>query len=220
MELLGGPLNKFIPSMDNYQIACNAHSIASALSHLHRHGTSYGLLSIHDIMVTKSGEVKLGSFSFNNTRTNLETTVDNAFGLHRRLNFSTFRYCNASFVGYNYSLNNSARQQNDVHALGEIILEMCTKRMPFEKSSDDSMLTSIQAGEHEPIPSDCPPRLASLVKLCREPSTTAEQVEKMAEEVFSAYDRFDKAFAEASPSPIEVQFIPQDLKSVIKRYLV
>ncbi len=58
-------------------------------------------------------------------------------------------------------------QKSDVFSMGITMWEMATRRIPYEKASSRSMIPFWMAqNKREEIPTDCPPKIAHLIKWC------------------------------------------------------
>ena len=141
-----------------------------ALNHIHKKKIIHRDLKSGNIFLTKSGLVKLGDFGiskgFKNTWEKARTKVGTPYYLSPEI------------------INSKPYDaKSDIWALGVLIYEMMTFKMPFNATSLPALSLKILRGIYQPPPSYYSKDLINLVKLCLnlEPKKrpTAEKILKM-----------------------------------------
>jgi sterile alpha motif and leucine zipper-containing kinase AZK len=65
-----------------------------------------------------------------------------------------------------FSLHPVYSAQSDIYALGMVLWEMVTRRVPYQDAIDMQIHASVKEGEREELPADCLPAIASLISAC------------------------------------------------------
>ncbi len=66
-----------------------------------------------------------------------------------------------------FKRGNSCTQKSDVYSLGITLWELAAYKRPFDDAKNDAIAKDwIEKGQREPIPSDCPPKLAKAITWC------------------------------------------------------
>jgi len=108
---------------DNEEVLGVAIQIASALSHAHKNGIIHRDIKPQNIMVTKSGIVKVTDFGIaRNAESQTTTTSSNSMG---SVHYFSPEQARGKYVDF----------RSDIYALGIIMFEMATGTLPFDGES-------------------------------------------------------------------------------------
>ena len=113
--------------------------ICLGLKHVHDRKIVHRDLKSQNIFLKKTGEVKLGDFGIAKVMTH---TRD-----HARSIVGTPYYLSPEIV-----LNQPYSFKSDIWALGVLLYEMCTLRLPFQATSIHGLAVAITRGKYAPLP--------------------------------------------------------------------
>lgn len=113
--------------------------ICLGLKHVHDRKIVHRDLKSQNVFLKKTGEVKLGDFGIAKVMTH---TRD-----HARSVVGTPYYLSPEIV-----LNQPYSFKSDIWALGVLLYEMCTLRLPFQATSIHGLAVAITKGKYSPLP--------------------------------------------------------------------
>jgi tetratricopeptide (TPR) repeat protein len=60
-------------------------------------------------------------------------------------------------------------EKSDIYSYGMVLWEMASRKIPFQDAADVNLIPGwVKEGEREPIPADCPAKIAHLIRFCWE----------------------------------------------------
>lgn len=130
-------------------------AVASGLAEAHQHRLLHGDIKPSQVVVTKSGEVKLvgvGELAF------LSRSADGASVGGT-----------PSYMAPELWAGSSASVRTDLYALGAVLYELCAGHPPHRESAVSALRQAVQSGPAPPLRSvapQLPPRLAAVIDRC------------------------------------------------------
>eukprot|EP01116_Phalansterium_solitarium_P025293 TRINITY_DN9590_c0_g2_i1.p1 TRINITY_DN9590_c0_g2~~TRINITY_DN9590_c0_g2_i1.p1 ORF type:complete len:976 (+),score=404.90 TRINITY_DN9590_c0_g2_i1:228-3155(+) len=172
--------------------------VARGMNYLHsmRPPIMHRDLKTDNLLVDDSWQVKLADFG-------LAKTQAAGSGGWARTNCGTVGYAAPEVLQ-----NRPYTDKADVYSFGVVMWEVLTRDIPYrEHVNTMAVIRSIDRGETLPIPADCPPRYADLMRACwdlepsRRPSfrDVLQQLEPILDEAYAAEDA-DNSAAPTVPS--------------------
>ena len=124
--------------------------ICLAVKHIHDRKIVHRDLKAQNIFLQKTGIVKIGDFGIAKVMTHTKE--------HARSIVGTPNYLSPEIVQ-----NQPYSYKSDVWALGVLLYEMCTLRLPFQALSIHSLAVMIMKGEYSPLPEGLSKEIRALV---------------------------------------------------------
>lgn len=142
MEFVDGPTLKEVirqraPLPPNEAINL-AVQICEALDHAHEHGIIHRDVKPHNILLTKSGRVKVTDFG-------IARSVDQGTVTHDRSIIGSVHYLSPE-----QARGSALTAATDIYSLGVVLYEMLTGRVPFE--GENAITVALQQIQQEPAP--------------------------------------------------------------------
>jgi eukaryotic-like serine/threonine-protein kinase len=167
MELVEGkPLNELIvpgglPPETALRLAIQ---IAGALAHAHEHGVVHGDLKGHNVVVTRTGDVKLLDFGLARTpdRASLESMTRPLAAGHTGAAMAGTLPFMAPETLRGAALSPAA----DVWAFGVLLHEMVAGVRPFTGETSYELAAAIMSGVARPLPASVQPTIAAVIACC------------------------------------------------------
>lgn len=140
-------------------IAYLAHELGQALAYAHESGVVHRDISPSNVLVSRSGEIKLTDFGIARARD--RTRMTEAGLIKGKI----------PYMAPEYAQGEEANAQTDLFSLGVTLYEAAALRRPFRGKNSVSLLQALQAGERPPLRSlvELPEDLADAIEACLAP---------------------------------------------------
>lgn len=140
-------------------IAYLAHELGQALAYAHESGVVHRDISPSNVLVSRSGEIKLTDFGIARARD--RTRMTEAGLIKGKI----------PYMAPEYAQGAEANAQTDLFSLGVTLYEAAALRRPFRGKNSVSLLEALQAGERPPLRSlvELPADLADAIEGCLAP---------------------------------------------------
>jgi len=138
--------------------------IADALAHAHERGVVHRDLKSSNVMVTPEGLVKLLDFGLARRRRELRT--EEATQTRSPLTEAGTVIGTVYYMAPEVLERGRADARSDIWALGVVLYEMATGRLPFEGKTPIAVSTAILREPPAPLPKRVPARLRDVIQRC------------------------------------------------------
>jgi serine/threonine protein kinase/Tol biopolymer transport system component len=172
--------------------------IAHALDHAHAHGVVHRDLKSGNVMVTADGHVKVLDFGIatlvpgrghgSALTSNDGITVQGVAG--------TLPYMAPEVLR-----SEGAGTATDIWALGVVLYEMTTGRLPFDRDRPADLLASILRDPPARLPGECPPPLADVIARCLSKDPTGRPSASEAARALEPFSEAPKPSAQPRSRP-------------------
>ncbi|KAA3659087.1 MAG: tetratricopeptide repeat protein [Calditrichaeota bacterium] len=158
MEYIDGEELTNLAKVENLRkVEDYAKQIASGLQAAHEKGIVHRDIKSGNIMITKTGQVKIMDFG-------LAKAIDDKYSA-----FDDSTVGTASYMSPEQAQGDEVDQRSDLWAFGVVLYEMLSGEMPFRGDYEQALIYSIINEEPEPlsdIDADIPPQLQSVIDKC------------------------------------------------------
>lgn len=171
MELVEGkPLSAVIGSgLPAEQIMRYGAQMADALAHAHERGVVHRDLKSANVVISSEGRVKVLDFGLAVRRKEeLEEATRSRVSLEQEKNMAG----TLPYIAPEVLRGEPADARSDLWALGVMLYEMCSGRLPFRGNSGFDITSAILRDTFAPLPAGTPPALATVIQrlLAKDPS--------------------------------------------------
>jgi tetratricopeptide (TPR) repeat protein len=167
MEFVQGrPLDALIPTggMAAETVARYGAQIARALAHAHEHHVVHRDLKTANVVVAAGGQAKLLDFGL--SRRNLEEPAGAPRLETHGLTSTGAVVGTPRYIAPEVLLGQAADARSDIWALGVVLYEMCSGRVPFAAGSMPGIVAAILNSSPEALPELAPAGLRAVVLRC------------------------------------------------------
>jgi tetratricopeptide (TPR) repeat protein len=162
----GSPLDALIPAggMAAETVARYGAQIARALAHAHEHHVVHRDLKTANVVVAAGGQAKLLDFGL--SRRNLEESGGESRPETHGLTSTGAVVGTPRYIAPEVLLGQVADARSDIWALGVVLYEMCSDRVPFGAGSMPGTVAAILNSSPEALPELVPAGLRAVVLRC------------------------------------------------------
>ena len=137
--------------------------MASGLAFLHQENILHRDIKSLNVLLDENGRAKLTDFGLSRVKAETKSIATATKTNTNQDSVGTIQWMSPEL----FKRKAVYTQKSDVYSFGVTLWELASRKIPFADAANQVLIQGwVQDGDREDIPTDCPPKIASLIQAC------------------------------------------------------